>query len=84
MTSIFTGIDMSDPCAVWPKLQEALDRLLAGERTSEIEMRTQVSSVRKEFAQTDRMALQQRIRILKLECARKTTGRPSRRAITFG
>lgn len=80
MASIFDGIDMSDPCAVWPKLQEVLDRLLAGEmsvmaRFGQDERRWQGSDVR---------ALTARIAQLKSDCAAKQTGSPGRRVFRAG
>ena len=78
--SIFDGIDMSDPCAVWPKLQQALDSLLAGEQV----VRAKFGDDEQEFQRVDIGTLQSRIQTLKVECASKSSGLPVRRAITFG
>ena len=80
MTSIFDGVDMSDPCALWPKLQEVADRLLAGEGV----IRARFGDDEREWQRASLPDLQGRIRALKLECARKQGRRPVRRAITFG
>ena len=80
MSSIFDGIDMSDPCLVWPKLDEVLNRLLAGEMS----VRGRFGNDEHQFQQSDIGALDSRIRTLKAECIAKTTGKPRRRAITFG
>lgn len=80
MNSIFDGIDMSDPCALWPKLQEVADRLLGGEMV----VRSRFGDDEREWQRTDLPSLQSRIRQLKVECANRSGQRPHRRAITFG
>lgn len=78
--SIFDGIDMNDPCKVWPKMQEALDRLLVGEGV----VRARFGEDDVEFARSNIGALQKRIAELKAECAAKTSGRVRRHAIRGG
>ncbi len=80
MSSIFDNIDMSDPCEVWPKLQEVHDRLLAGEMV----VRGKFEEDEQEFQRVDLPAIIRRIRELKYECAAKSGKPPTRRAITFG
>ncbi|MCX2722604.1 hypothetical protein [Roseibium salinum] len=80
MSSIFDGVDMSNPCLVYPKLEEVLNRLLAGEMV----VRARVGEDERQWQQSQIPALQARIRQLKSECARKSGQRPPRRAITFG
>lgn len=63
--SIFDGIDMSDPCAVAPKLEAALDRLLAGEMT----VKARFGKDEVEYQQVDVPALRSRIRELRTQCA---------------
>lgn len=77
--SIFDNIDMSDPCAVWPKMQEALDRLLVGEGF----VRAKFGEDDVEFGRANIAALQRRIADLKAECAAKS-GRVRRHAIRGG
>ena len=80
MSSIFDGIDMSDPCAVWPKLQEVLDRLLAGEMV----VRARFGDDEQDFQRASIPALERRINTLKGQCLAASGQRPARRAITFG
>lgn len=80
MSSIFDGVDMSDPCAMWPKLQQVVDRLLAGEMV----VSARFGDDERSWQKTDLKSLQARIRQLQSECARKQGHRPTRRAITFG
>lgn len=80
MSSIFDGIDMSDPCAVYPKLEEVLDRLLGGEMV----VRARLGEDERQWQQAHIPSLRARIRELKAACARKSGTRPPRRAITFG
>lgn len=79
MTSIFDGIDDSDPCALWPVLQGVADRLLAGEMVT----RARFGDEEHEFQSGDIRALRARIRELQSECARRTGATPRRRALTF-
>lgn len=78
--SVFDGVDMTDPCAVWPVLQSTLDRLLAGEMVT----RARFGDDDVEFNRGSIGALQSRIRELKSECEAKTSGRPRRFAIRAG
>ncbi|QFT69315.1 hypothetical protein FIU93_21190 [Labrenzia sp. THAF35] len=80
MSSIFEGIDMSDPCAVYPKLEQVLDRLLTGEMV----VRARVGEDERQWQQSNIPELRRRIRELQMACARKRGARPARRAITFG
>lgn len=77
--SIFDGIDMKDPCKVWPVLQRSLDELLAGERA----VRGRFGEDDVQFAQSDIIELRRRISDLKAECAAKS-GRVRRHAIRGG
>ena len=77
--SIFDGIDMSNPCAVWPVMQAALDRLLVGEGA----VRAKFGADEVEFGRGSIAALQRRIADLKAECAAKG-GRVRRHAIRAG
>lgn len=78
--SVFDGIDMTDPCEVWPVMQSALDRLLVGE--SVVSARFGDDDV--EFGRGSIAALERRIAELKAECVRRTTGRVRRHAIRGG
>lgn len=78
--SIFYGIDMTDPCAVWPVMQAALDRLLVGESV----VRAKFGDDDVEFGRGSIAALERRIAELKAECVAKTTGRVRRHAIRGG
>ena len=80
MASIFEGIDQTDPCALWPVLQSAADRLLAGEMVT----RARFGDEEHEYQRGDLAALQARIRELRAECDRLQGARPRRRAFTFG
>ena len=73
-SSIFDGIDMSDPCAVAPQLEAVLNRLLAGEMVAEA--RFGEDTVR--FQESDIRLLDTRVRQLKAECqARRNPAQPS-------
>jgi len=80
MTSPFDGIDMSDPCSLWPKLQEVYDRLIAGEMV----VKSRFGDDEREWQRSNSGELKDRIRQLKAQCARKCGEAPSRRALTFG
>ena len=82
--SIFDNINMTDPCAVYPVLESALNRLLAGEQTAELESRTDVATVRKVFNRTDISALQNRIDALRAACRIKQGKSSGRHAIRAG
>lgn len=77
--SIFDGIDMSNPCAVWPVMQAALDRLLVGEGV----VRARFGEDDVEFSRGNITALERRIADLKAECAAKS-GKVRRHAIRGG
>jgi hypothetical protein len=77
--SIFDGIDMSNPCAVWPVMQAALDHLLVGEGI----VRARFGEDDVEFGRSNIAALQRRIADLKAECAARS-GRVRRHAIRAG
>lgn len=74
MASIFDGIDMSDPCAVWPKLQEVAYRMMAGENVAAVQFRDR--EVR--FNRSDLGVIEQQIAKLQSECEAKQ-GRPRKR-----
>lgn len=76
MASIFEGIDMSDPCAVYPKLEEVLTRVVAGEGIVKIEFDEDVV----EYNRTNIAELRRRINELKGQCAARS-GASSRRAL---
>jgi len=78
--SVFDGIDMTDPCEVWPVMQSALDRLLVGESV----VRARFGDDDVEFGRGSIAALERRIAELKAECVRWTTGRVRRHAIRGG
>lgn len=81
MASIFDNIDMADPCAVWPKMQEALDRLLVGEGF----VRASFGEDEVEFNRANIRELRMRIADLKAQCeAKNTPGRVRRHAIRGG
>ncbi|WP_319568368.1 hypothetical protein [Cohaesibacter marisflavi] len=80
MSSIFDGIDMSDPCAVWPKLQQVCDRLLAGEMV----VKARFGDDEREWQRGNLSELRKRIIELKAECARKNGAPPVRRAFRYG
>ena len=77
--SIFDGIDMNDPCAVWPVMQAALDRLLVGET----EVRARFGNDDVEFGRGNIDALQRRVADLKAACEAKS-GKVRRHAIRGG
>lgn len=79
-SSIFDTIDASDPCALWPVMQAALDRLLVGESV----VRAKFGEDDVEFGRGSIAALERRIAVLKAECAGKTSGRVRRHAIRGG
>lgn len=84
MSDIFDGIDMTDPCAVYPVLEGALNRLIAGAQTVELEKRTQISTVRKEFSKGDESALRIRIAELRAQCMEKQGVSSGHHAIRAG
>jgi hypothetical protein len=62
--SIFDGIDMSNPCDVYPVLEAALNRLLVGEAVT----RARFGDDDVTFGKANISALQARIRELKAQC----------------
>lgn len=78
--SILAGVDLSDPCAVWPHLQRALYELAIGGGV----VKTRFGADEVTFNPADREALRGEIARLKAECAAITTGRPARRAFRAG
>lgn len=80
MASVFDGIDMSQPCLVWPKLQEVYDRLIAGENVVVARFGTD----EKRWQGADKAALKARITELRAECDRAQGRRPRRHAIVAG
>ncbi|MET1410711.1 hypothetical protein ABVF61_00485 [Roseibium sp. HPY-6] len=67
MASIFDGIDTTDPCLVWPVLQTAYYKLVAGE--SEVRVKYQEFDVMVQPANLQELELQ--ITKLKAACDRK-------------
>ena len=80
MPSILSGVDLSDPCAVYPKLEEALLKLVAGERVARVRFGEDDVT----FTDTSSGELRREIARLKGECVRNQTGRPARRAFRAG
>lgn len=80
MSSIFNGIDMSDPCKVWPKLEEVYYRLLAGENV----VRSKFGEEEMQFSSVDAKTLEKKIADLKAQCRAKNSGRSKRHAISCG
>jgi len=75
--SVLDGIDVSDPCAVWPKLQECLLRLIAGEGV----VRARFGDDEVEYRQTSIAELRAEVARLKGECEAKAAGTPRRFAM---
>lgn len=73
---ILDGIDVSNPCLVWPRLQEAYYRLLAGD--AEASARFGEDEV--EFHRGDAAKLKAEITRLQVECNRRN-GKRSRFAM---
>lgn len=80
MDSIFDGIDMSDPCSVYPKLQKVLYSLLAGEGVA----RSKFGEEEVQFWPADIKKLELKIADLKAQCQAKNTGGTTRRAFRCG
>lgn len=78
--SIFAGIDMSDPCLVWPRMQKALDQLLVGETA----VRVRFQQHETEFRPGNIDALRARIADLRSQCESKGSVRVRRHAIRGG
>lgn len=79
MASIFDGIDTSDPCQVWPVLQTAYYKLVAGE--SEVRVRYQEFDLAVQPASLQELGAL--ITRLKGECSRKQ-GKRTRFAMRGG
>lgn len=68
MASIFDGIDTTNPCAVWPVLQQALYKLAAGE--TEVRVRHEDFDVAVQPA--NQKELERLISRLQADCERKS------------
>lgn len=77
MASIFDGIDMADPCAVYPVLEAAYYRLLAGENV----VRSKFGDEEMQFSIADAKVLEKKIADLKAQCRAKNSGRTARRHV---
>lgn len=77
--ALLDGVDLTNPCLVWPKLQEAYYKLLAGE--TEVRVRFREREV--ELARANLQLLEREIQKLRAECERKQ-GRRARYAIRAG
>ncbi len=75
MAGLLDGVDLTNPCLVWPKLQEAYYRLMAGER--EVKIRFTQEEV--DFHPGSMQALQVEITRLKALCD-KAQGKRTRTA----
>lgn len=82
--ALFDGIDMTDPCAVYPVLEGALNRLLAGENTVEIESETEVWQGRRRFQQSNIAELRRQVDDLRAQCRIKQGLSSGRHAIRGG
>lgn len=80
MASIFDGIDMTDPCQVWPKLEETYLQLLAGESV----VRSKFGEEEVQFSAINISSLKAKIAELKAECSAMHSRRPRRHAIRAG
>lgn len=78
--SLLEGIDLSQPCLVWPRLQEAYYRLLAGERETVVRFDGQ-REVQLQAVNAD--ALKAEIDRLRIACE-AAQGRRARFAIRAG
>lgn len=73
MAGLLDGIDLSNPCLVWPRLQEAYYRLLAGDREIRVKFSTQAGHTDEvEFAGADPKVLLGEIERLKAACDRRS------------
>lgn len=73
MAGLLDGIDLSNPCLVWPRLQEAYYRLLGGDREIRIKFAGQGGQTEEvEFAGADPKALLAEIERLKAACDRRS------------
>jgi hypothetical protein len=82
MASAFDGIDTSDPCAVWPILNNAYLKLLAGESVTRVMFGPQDVM----FQRTDMSELRRARDELKAQCEAAQSGKPRvrRRAFSSG
>lgn len=82
MAGPLDGIDLTNPCLVWPRLQEAYYRLMAGERDVRSKFATQAGAQEEvEFASVSPDALLALVTRLKAECERRS-GRRTNFAMT--
>lgn len=82
MASLLDGIDLTNPCLVWPRLQEAYYKLLANEREVRIKFAMQGGQTEEvEFGGANPSDLLAEIERLKAACARKS-GQRTRFAMT--
>ena len=79
MASLFEGVDLSNPCLVWPELQKAYYRLLAGDR----EIRIRFDREEIELGEVKPEVLLTEINRLRAECERRS-GRRANYAIRAG
>lgn len=77
--SLLDGVDLTQPCLVWPPLQAAYYRLLAGE--TEVRVRFREREV--ELARANLQLLDREIQKLKAACER-SQGRRARYAVRAG
>jgi hypothetical protein len=82
MAGLLDGIDQTNPCLVWPRLQEAYYKLLGGDREVRVKFANQAGSQEEvEFGAVDPKVLLAEIERLKAACARKA-GQRTRYALT--
>lgn len=77
--ALLDGVDLTDPCLVWPRLQEAYYKLLAGE--TEVRVRFREREV--ELGRANLQLLDREIQKLKAACERRQ-GRRARYAVRAG
>jgi hypothetical protein len=80
MSGLLDGIDITDPCAVWPKLQQAYYELVAGSAL----VRSRFDKREVEFKPADTKALGLLVAQLKADCERRSHESPRRFAIRAG
>lgn len=72
MAGPLDGIDLSNPCVVWPRLQEVYYRRLAGETEVRVKFATQAGHQEEvEFGEVPIDALEAAISRLKADCERR-------------
>lgn len=79
-TSVFDGVDLTDPCAVKDVLEAQYYRVLVGETV----LRIGSGPDQVTYSQANANALLETINRLKAECEAKTTGGKRRRAFSAG